>query len=165
MKKDHMNSQIYARCSIKQRASLNKTTSVVLLSDARGFNFSFFSFSLSLLHSPSFSPSRPKFSYSVSPFTFDCFLLFLRLVWPPALGAFTFPVGSLTLEDAGEKAPANCSSAGKCPLPSAQEAPHTLACAYAGLPELRKVDSLEVEHLKARALHRHLRHLYLYRYG
>ena len=88
-----MNSQIHARCSIKQRASLNKTTSVVLLSDGRGFNFSSFCFSLFILHSPSFYPLVPKFSYGVSPFTFDCFLLFLRLVWPPALGAFTFPVG------------------------------------------------------------------------
>ena len=66
---------------------------VVLLSDGRSFKFSSFSFSLFLLHSPSFSPSRSKFSYSVSPFTFDCFLLFLRLVRPPSLGAFTFPVG------------------------------------------------------------------------
>ena len=66
---------------------------VVLLSDGRSFKFSSFSFSLFLLHSPSFSPSHSKFSYSVSPFTFDCFLLFLRLVRPPSLGAFTFPVG------------------------------------------------------------------------
>ena len=66
---------------------------MVLLSDARGFNFLSFSFSLFLLHSPSFTPSLSKFSYGVSPFTFDCFLLFLRLVRPPALGAFTFSIG------------------------------------------------------------------------
>ena len=66
---------------------------VVLLSDGRGFNFLSFSFSLFILHSPSFPPSLTKFSYCVSPFTFDCFLLFLRLVRPPSLGAFTFPVG------------------------------------------------------------------------
>ena len=67
--------------------------SVVLLSDGRGFNFLSFSCSLFILHSPSFPPSLTKFSYCVSPFTFDCFLLFLRLVWPPTSGAFIFPVG------------------------------------------------------------------------
>lgn len=67
--------------------------SVVLLSDGRGFNFLSFSFSLFILHSPSFPPSLTKFSYCVSPFSFDCFLLFLRLVWPPTSGAFIFPVG------------------------------------------------------------------------
>ena len=89
MKKYLINSQIYARCSIKQRASLNKTTSVVLSSDGRGFIFLSISFQVFLLRFTIYIRWLFAFPSISLVFDFGRFDLPRRLLCPISLATLT----------------------------------------------------------------------------